>query len=476
MRDRIKTYVGVLRDNTAIVASVALFFLWLGITFQVPDFAVDGTFEPGLVAPWIVVAFCYALGYLVAVLWYRKIASLFLRRRFLVLVCLVMAAGVTIDIASSWNTDFFGSVSRVAYVGSILMCLGTTLIVVMTASIVAQIGARNTLLVSVAGMLVAATLMVALGFMGVWGKDIARLFVPLAMIPVNLLVFKGMPLRQVFMRGLNKNTAWPHKLLATSALHGAVFGFYIVAYSALGVEGSHIAFNGVCYGIAAVVLGVMMVAGANGLQPPHLPPGISCHGFRDASHLRLRRSVRFGRRYCCGWLCVPPSYYVRSLLVSLEAVRFAGAVGHFADDVVFRRGPGDRCWGNDAIPLAGGADRRCCRPVPSLCFSLDLSVFRGSETYGLAGASFVPAPDTSTATPQEFAVQYLALDAGLTSREMEIALCLAEGKKRKQIADELCVSDQTVKTHVSHIYTKLGIHSKEELIELVRERASSFEE
>ena len=166
MRDRIKTYVGVLRDNTAIVASVALFFLWLGITFQVPDFAVDGTFEPGLVAPWIVVAFCYALGYLVAVLWYRKIASLFLRRRFLVLVCLVMAAGVTIDIASSWNTDFFGSVSRVAYVGSILMCLGTTLIVVMTASIVAQIGARNTLLVSVAGMLVAATLMVALGFMG----------------------------------------------------------------------------------------------------------------------------------------------------------------------------------------------------------------------------------------------------------------------------------------------------------------------
>lgn len=115
-------------------------------------------------------------------------------------------------------------------------------------------------------------------------------------------------------------------------------------------------------------------------------------------------------------------------------------------------------------------------PVPSLCFSLDLSVFRGSETYGLAGGVVRPSTDTSTATPQEFAVQYLALDAGLTSREMEIALCLAEGKKRKQIADELCVSDQTVKTHVSHIYTKLGIHSKEELIELVRERASSFEE
>ena len=93
------------------------------------------------------------------------------------------------------------------------------------------------------------------------------------MIPVNLLVFKGMPLRQVFMRGLNKNTAWPHKLLATSALHGAVFGFYIVAYSALGVEGSHIAFNGVCYGIAAVVLGVMMVAAQTDFNHLILPPG-----------------------------------------------------------------------------------------------------------------------------------------------------------------------------------------------------------
>lgn len=392
MRDRIKTYVGVLRDNTAIVASVALFFLWLGITFQVPDFAVDGTFEPGLVAPWIVVAFCYALGYLVAVLWYRKIASLFLRRRFLVLVCLVMAAGVTIDIASSWNTDFFGSVSRVAYVGSILMCLGTTLIVVMTASIVAQIGARNTLLVSVAGMLVAATLMVALGFMGVWGKDIARLFVPLAMIPVNLLVFKGMPLRQVFMRGLNKNTAWPHKLLATSALHGAVFGFYIVAYSALGVEGSHIAFNGVCYGIAAVVLGVMMVAAQTDFNHLIYHRAFPAMAFGMLLICVCAEASVFGRRYCCGWLCVPPSYYVRSLLVSLEAVRFAGAVGHFADDVVFRRGPGDRCWGNDAIPLAGGADRRCCR-LCHLCASHWISRSFGDQKRTVwLGASFVPAP------------------------------------------------------------------------------------
>lgn len=475
MRDRIKTYVGVLRDNTAIVASVALFFLWLGITFQVPDFAVDGTFEPGLVAPWIVVAFCYALGYLVAVLWYRKIASLFLRRRFLVLVCLVMAAGVTIDIASSWNTDFFGSVSRVAYVGSILMCLGTTLIEVMTASIVAQIGARNTLLVSVAGMLVAATLMVALGFMGVWGKDIARLFVPLAMIPVNLLVFKGMPLRQVFMRGLNKNTAWPHKLLATSALHGAVFGFYIVAYSALGVEGSHIAFNGVCYGIAAVVLGVMMVAAQTDFNHLIYHRAFPAMAFgmllicvcAEASVLGVG-IVAAGYAFLHLIMCGVCSYLSKQFdlpapwVISLTTLFFVGGqvIGAGATTLSL--------WLEAPI-----GDVAACAIFVLLIGSLGLS---GIRNVRFGWGVVRPSTDTSTATPQEFAVQYLALDAGLTSREMEIALCLAEGKKRKQIADELCVSDQTVKTHVSHIYTKLGIHSKEELIELVRERASSFEE
>ena len=262
---------------------------------------------------------------------------------------------------------------------------------------------------------------------------------------------------------------------------GLFSGFYIVAYSALGVEGSHIAFNGVCYGIAAVVLGGHDGGCANGLQPPHLPPGISCDGFRDASHSRLRRSVRFGRRYCCGWLCVPP------ILLCAESARTSLSKQFdlpapwviSLTTLFFRRGPGDRCSGDDADPFGWRRRSATLPPVPSLCFSLDLSVFRGSETYGLAGASFVPAPIRVRPSPQEFAVQYLALDAGLTSREMEIALCLAEGpaKSGSKIADELCVSRPNGENSCeSHLYEARCTDSKEELIELVRERASSFEE
>lgn len=57
------------------------------------------------------------------------------------------------------------------------------------------------------------------------------------------------------------------------------------------------------------------------------------------------------------------------------------------------------------------------------------------------------------------------LTEALTSRETEILLLLLDNKKRKEIAEELCLSENTVKTHISHIFTKLGISGKTELIE-----------
>lgn len=61
--------------------------------------------------------------------------------------------------------------------------------------------------------------------------------------------------------------------------------------------------------------------------------------------------------------------------------------------------------------------------------------------------------------------------AGLTDREQEIFEYLARGRNVRFIQDELTVSYNTVKTHVSHIYAKLDVHSHQELIDLV-ERTS----
>lgn len=66
----------------------------------------------------------------------------------------------------------------------------------------------------------------------------------------------------------------------------------------------------------------------------------------------------------------------------------------------------------------------------------------------------------------------IAAEASLSKRETEIFSLLACGRSRPYIRDALFLSKNTVATHVKHIYAKLGIHSQQELIDLVREEDS----
>jgi DNA-binding NarL/FixJ family response regulator len=49
---------------------------------------------------------------------------------------------------------------------------------------------------------------------------------------------------------------------------------------------------------------------------------------------------------------------------------------------------------------------------------------------------------------------------GLTQRELEVLRLLAQGKTNRVIGQELVVSEKTVASHVSHIFTKLGVSSR----------------
>jgi len=54
----------------------------------------------------------------------------------------------------------------------------------------------------------------------------------------------------------------------------------------------------------------------------------------------------------------------------------------------------------------------------------------------------------------------LPQDSKLTKRELEVLLLIAEGKNNREIADELFISEKTVKNHVSNIFKKIDVSDR----------------
>ena len=69
----------------------------------------------------------------------------------------------------------------------------------------------------------------------------------------------------------------------------------------------------------------------------------------------------------------------------------------------------------------------------------------------------------------------LANKANIPVHQQKVLVCLATGDSVKRIADELGLSEGTVRTYRKGIYAALGIHSMQELVDIVRERVRQLE-
>lgn len=73
------------------------------------------------------------------------------------------------------------------------------------------------------------------------------------------------------------------------------------------------------------------------------------------------------------------------------------------------------------------------------------------------------APEVTRRVIDRFAATSAPVDAKvdvLTERELDTLRCLARGLSNAEIAEELYISAETVKTHVSNILTKLGLRDR----------------
>lgn len=76
--------------------------------------------------------------------------------------------------------------------------------------------------------------------------------------------------------------------------------------------------------------------------------------------------------------------------------------------------------------------------------------------------------DLSPESLIELKVRCLGVTYGFTDREIEIVKLAAEGYTNTQIAREAFISEGTVKVHLHHVYQKMGIHTRKELLQMVQ--------
>ncbi len=88
---------------------------------------------------------------------------------------------------------------------------------------------------------------------------------------------------------------------------------------------------------------------------------------------------------------------------------------------------------------------------------LALGIYAGKCLFGL------PAPPPFAGNPQAQAA------LGISPRELDVLKALAAGRSNKEIAIDLQVSPNTVKTHVARLFEKLGARRRTDAINKARE-------
>ena len=64
--------------------------------------------------------------------------------------------------------------------------------------------------------------------------------------------------------------------------------------------------------------------------------------------------------------------------------------------------------------------------------------------------------------------QQLGQQHGLSARELDVLELVAQGRSYARIREDLSISQGTVNYHMSNLYAKLGVHSRQEVIDLVQ--------
>lgn len=356
---------------------------------------------------------------------------------------------------------------------SIVTGIGGAFLFCLWAEAYCQMGPTRTLMYGALSCMAAAVASFAIGTMEEPYGVAATALLPLASLVCVKLSFRLLPTERAVVRGMRYPIPW--KLIVIMAIVGLLSSFsgtflaptqYVGAIHRIVATGA----------VGAVIL-VMAVArrdrfDARILAKVGLPVSIVAFAIIPVAAADWGFVVSMLMRFAYVWF----TFFVLLMLANISyrfevpslrtfAIARASSEGALFVGLLARRALLETDLLADPLALVGFALGGVVLIL--VCVVIWMSEKSVNGDWGASGISLenklhVPGPrEQFMIRCDEVAAQY-----ELTARETEIMGLIAQRKSRAEIEQELFLSQNTVKTHVRHLYAKLGAHSKTDVIAL----------
>ena len=463
-----------------LLAALTLYWTWVNMAFQGPLFFPSAALESGMLFPsWIGPVGVSAAAYFALGVWFKRTNVVFRQRWYIGAIAGVMAGGALI--AFLWielcGASFDQPLGVALYAtGSLGIGLGTACLLIEWGRVFGYLGPREVLFHGIVAMLLSALLICLLSFLPLAIGQILFVAIP---VPLALCWYRAMrsfPRKTLLDHGMSSTLRTPYKFLVTALLHGLALGVLLGSTVLQADESSTVLLNALSFVVAAVLLfltavfvkmdfnhliyqvgfgimatGALLIALMDGA--PALGQSVQFVGF---CYVHL---IMWG---LCSYLTktfdLPATWVVAWPTCCLMLGQLVG--GSAASLLVQQE---------QALYWV-----RIMATVVSFTLLMAALLMMSNRNlttgWGIAQPGGTARPDGSL----DAAVQVLVVENGVTPREADTMALLARGRNRKHISEELVVSEETVKSHASSLYHKLGVHTQQELLDLVEARAATL--